>query len=208
MSWVEQSLTPHPTQYRSFRRRSSQPITWLILTNKAVQENKHAKTKYKSSKADKLKYRKTKLPWFSRLLWHSARKRGGLILQWYQRWAPKPTRGTAVKWLKWCCLAQVLAQFPKVCEAVSLHLVEVSPHLSDMQYHKLTNSSQGSAAAQSESSEPCYRSCVSHHNFNVHWYRHLADVPRAPSFFIAHEFFDALPVHKFQVNDVLILDGQ
>ena len=37
---VEQSLTPHPTQYRSFRRRSSQPITWLILTNKAVQENK------------------------------------------------------------------------------------------------------------------------------------------------------------------------
>jgi len=29
---VEQSLTPHPTQYRSFRRRSSQPITWPILT--------------------------------------------------------------------------------------------------------------------------------------------------------------------------------
>jgi len=45
---VEQSLTPHPTQYRSFRRRSSQPITWPILTNKALQENKHAKTKYKS----------------------------------------------------------------------------------------------------------------------------------------------------------------
>ena len=41
MSVSEQSLTPHPTQYRSFRRRSSQPITWLTLTNKAVQENKH-----------------------------------------------------------------------------------------------------------------------------------------------------------------------
>jgi len=56
---VEQSLTPHPsdpTQYRSFRRRSSQPITLPILTKKAVQENKHAKTKYKSDKADKLKY--------------------------------------------------------------------------------------------------------------------------------------------------------
>ena len=25
--WFEQSSTPHPTQYRSFRRRSSQPIT-------------------------------------------------------------------------------------------------------------------------------------------------------------------------------------
>jgi len=103
----------------------------------------------------------------------------------------------------------VLAQFPKVREAVSLHLVEVSPHLSDMQYRKLTNSeaasSQGSAAAQDgSSSEPCYRSCVSHHDFNVHWYRRLDDVPKAPSFFIAHEFFDALPVHKFQVGNVLI----
>jgi len=46
---VEQSLTPHPTQYRSFRRQSSQPITWLILTNKAVQGNKHTVTKYKHS---------------------------------------------------------------------------------------------------------------------------------------------------------------
>ena len=87
------SLTPHPTHNRSFRRRSSQPITWLILTNKAVQENKHtetkhkystrnkhAKTKYKSDKVNNLKNSKTKLPWFSRLLRHSARKRGGLIL--------------------------------------------------------------------------------------------------------------------------------
>ena len=30
------SLTPQPTQYRSFRSRSSQPITWLILTNKTA----------------------------------------------------------------------------------------------------------------------------------------------------------------------------
>ena len=27
VGWMEQSLTPHSTQYRSFRRRSSQPIT-------------------------------------------------------------------------------------------------------------------------------------------------------------------------------------
>jgi len=35
---LEYSLTPHLTQSRSFRRRTSQPITWLILTNKTVQE--------------------------------------------------------------------------------------------------------------------------------------------------------------------------
>jgi len=38
-------------------------------------------TQYKSEKADNLKYSKTKLPWFSCLLQHSVRKRGGLILQ-------------------------------------------------------------------------------------------------------------------------------
>jgi len=32
LDWIEQSLTPQRTQYRSFRRRSSQPITWLLLT--------------------------------------------------------------------------------------------------------------------------------------------------------------------------------
>ena len=38
-------------------------------------------TQYKSEKVDNLKYSKTKLPWFSCLLQHSARKQGGLILQ-------------------------------------------------------------------------------------------------------------------------------
>ena len=72
---------PHPTQYRSLRRRSSQPITWLILANKKVPENTDKQTQYKSEKVNNLKYSKTKLPWFSCLLQYSARKRGGLILQ-------------------------------------------------------------------------------------------------------------------------------
>ena len=78
---VEFNAPPHSTQYRSFRRRSSQPITWLILTNETVRENTDKQTQYKSDKVDKLKYSRTKLPWFSCLLQHSARKRGGLILQ-------------------------------------------------------------------------------------------------------------------------------
>ena len=34
LDWIEYSLTPHLTQYRSFQRRSSQPITscWLLQT--------------------------------------------------------------------------------------------------------------------------------------------------------------------------------
>jgi len=41
----------------------------------------HKLHKYNSEKANKAKYSKTKLPWFNRLLQHSARKRGGLIPQ-------------------------------------------------------------------------------------------------------------------------------
>ena len=83
---------PHSTQYRSFRRQSSQPITWLILTNKTVQENADKQTQYKSEKVDNLKYSTTKLTWFSCLLQHSARKRGGLIL--HCPWAHTGRNGT------------------------------------------------------------------------------------------------------------------
>ena len=74
-------LMPHSTQYRSFWRRSSQPITWLILTNKTVQENTDKKLNT-NQKSKQPKIQQTKRPWFSCLLQHSARKRGGLILQW------------------------------------------------------------------------------------------------------------------------------
>ena len=43
--------------------------------------NTDKQTQYKSEIANNLKYSKTKLPWFSCLLQHSVRKRGGLILQ-------------------------------------------------------------------------------------------------------------------------------
>ena len=45
-------------------------------------KNRHTtKTKDNSDKANNAKYSRTKLAWFSRLIRHSARKRGGLILQ-------------------------------------------------------------------------------------------------------------------------------
>jgi len=39
------------------------------------------KTKHNPEKAKNSKYSKTKLAWFSHLISHTARKRGGLILQ-------------------------------------------------------------------------------------------------------------------------------
>jgi len=40
-----------------------------------------AKTKDNQEKANNTKHSKTKLAWFSRLIRHSAKKQGGLILQ-------------------------------------------------------------------------------------------------------------------------------
>jgi len=73
-------LMPHSTQYRSFWRRSSQPsLDWYWQTKQ------YRKIPIKNSiqirKSKQPKIQQTKLPWFSCLLQHSARKRGGLILQ-------------------------------------------------------------------------------------------------------------------------------
>ena len=63
-NWIglEYSLTPHSTQYRSFQRRSSQPMIWLILTNKTVEENTDKQTPYKSEKVNNLKYGHRSMP--------------------------------------------------------------------------------------------------------------------------------------------------
>ena len=92
---------------------------------------------------------------------------------------------------------------------MSLHLVEVSPWLSQMQYNKLTgqidsNTNTSSPSITSDDSEDLYyKSATSRYGSPVFWYKQLPDVPKSVSFFIAHEFFDALPIHKFQVSQRL-----
>jgi len=59
------------------------PFT-LIHAGKYRTEDKNienTQTKHSPEKANNAKHSVTKLPWFSRLLRHSARKQGGLILQ-------------------------------------------------------------------------------------------------------------------------------
>jgi NADH dehydrogenase [ubiquinone] 1 alpha subcomplex assembly factor 7 len=99
-------------------------------------------------------------------------------------------------------MLRVFMQFPGIKDAVSLHLVEVSPFLSTMQYKKLAHTDQPLANENDTLSDGCYQSCISrYNNIAVNWYKQLSDVPKARSFYVAHEFFDALPVHKFQKVD-------
>uniref|UniRef100_A0A672FGM6 Protein arginine methyltransferase NDUFAF7 n=1 Tax=Salarias fasciatus TaxID=181472 RepID=A0A672FGM6_SALFA len=79
--------------------------------------------------------------------------------------------------------------------SVSLHLVEVSPALSLVQAGSLT--ADGGRAANGED-EAAYRRGETAAGLPVSWYRRLEDVPAGFSIFVAHEFFDALPIHKFQ----------
>ncbi|XP_055902245.1 protein arginine methyltransferase NDUFAF7 homolog, mitochondrial [Eupeodes corollae] len=77
----------------------------------------------------------------------------------------------------------------------SLHLVEVSPHLSKMQASKL-------CFKHNQVDEgPCYWKGETLSGTKVYWYKRLEDVPRGFSIVVAHEFFDALPVHKLQKED-------
>ncbi|XP_004083986.1 protein arginine methyltransferase NDUFAF7, mitochondrial [Oryzias latipes] len=80
--------------------------------------------------------------------------------------------------------------------SVSLHLVEVSPALSVIQAQNLTGGQGGPS-----SDGPVYLRGETAAGLPVSWYRRLEDVPAGFSIFIAHEFFDALPVHKFQRTD-------
>ncbi|XP_013781570.1 protein arginine methyltransferase NDUFAF7, mitochondrial-like [Limulus polyphemus] len=109
-------------------------------------------------------------------------------------------------------MLRVFSQFSDSREVVSLHLVEVSPHLSQLQELKLCGTVsvvKDVLEAEDrqrhlhlhtgpESEEHFYKYNITKHGVPVSWYRHLEDVPRGFSCFIAHEFFDALPIHKFQ----------
>lgn len=113
---------------------------------------------------------------------------------------------------------------------VALHLVELSPTLAQMQENTLcTGAGVGAGAGTpamgddpvlellreyniqsgvSSGNETAFRSARTRFslrddlpNVSVRWYFRLEDVPRLPfTVIIAHEFFDALPIHKFEVR--------
>ncbi|KAL4703359.1 hypothetical protein ACJJTC_013125 [Scirpophaga incertulas] len=90
-------------------------------------------------------------------------------------------------------LLRVLINLGYEAKDLSLHLVEISSTMQNMQANRL---------------------CISHremdiespHNYEgetisgmkVYWYNDLKKVPNNFSWYIAHEFFDVLPIHKFE----------
>ncbi|XP_027476789.1 protein arginine methyltransferase NDUFAF7, mitochondrial isoform X5 [Zalophus californianus] len=93
--------------------------------------------------------------------------------------------------------AKVFSQLGSVlknCD-ISIHLVEVSRKLSEIQALTLT---EEKIPLERNAGSPVYMKGVTKSGIPISWYRDLHDVPKGHSFYLAHEFFDVLPVHKFQ----------
>lgn len=85
----------------------------------------------------------------------------------------------------------------KVLPKVTIHLVELSPTLSLIQANALCVTSQ-------EHEGNCYRKGITEEGVEVCWYYAVEDVPKNFSIIVAQEFFDAVPIRKFQVSILLI----
>lgn len=105
-------------------------------------------------------------------------------------------------------ILRVFKKFHEVHDVVSLHLVEVSPALAQIQAEKLSGekltvkqasqlTDQYNAISTDNQRKPYY-TCTTKYGPTVSWYKSLPEVPVEYSFFVAHEFFDALPICKFQ----------
>ncbi|KAG6461459.1 hypothetical protein O3G_MSEX012652 [Manduca sexta] len=79
---------------------------------------------------------------------------------------------------------------------VSLHLVEISTTMQAIQANRLCMSHRPVDIDMPHNHEGETVSGI-----KVYWYNDLKKVPNAFSWYIAHEFFDVLPIHKFEKTD-------
>ncbi|KAI5799451.1 S-adenosyl-L-methionine-dependent methyltransferase [Pyronema domesticum] len=103
-----------------------------------------------------------------------------------------PGRGTLMD-----DVLRTLSQFRPLASAItSVHLVEASETLRVTQAQLLCNSTTFTENADGS------LSCISKYNgIPITWHPLLSKVPKCSSpFFLAHEFFDALPIHAFEAT--------
>ncbi|KAL3640155.1 hypothetical protein CASFOL_011858 [Castilleja foliolosa] len=113
---------------------------------------------------------------------------------WEQMGQPKrvnlvelgPGRGTLL-----ADLLRGASKFKNFTESLEIHLVECSPALQKLQYQNLNCTTEDGTAEKR-----CFSTLG---GTNVSWHPTLDQVPTGlPTIIIAHEFYDALPVHQFQ----------
>lgn len=126
-----------------------------------------------------------------------------LLNEWQRYGCPKPFRvvelgpgrGTLAN-----DIGRVLSQFSHSKDSASLHLVEISPHLTQIQEQNICGTV--SLIDREENAIDGRMRALTSHGLPITWYRSLEQVPLRTGFtaIIAHEFLDALPIHKFVVR--------
>ncbi|XP_051224746.1 uncharacterized protein [Lolium perenne] len=97
-----------------------------------------------------------------------------------------PGRGTLL-----ADLLRGSAKFVNFTKALNINLVECSPTLQKVQYNTLRCEDEHDGDEKRTVSKLC--------GAPVYWHASLEQVPSGlPTIIVAHEFFDALPIHQFQ----------
>ncbi|KAJ6814703.1 protein arginine methyltransferase NDUFAF7, mitochondrial [Iris pallida] len=100
-----------------------------------------------------------------------------------------PGRGTLM-----ADLLRSSSKFANFIKSLDVHMVECSPTLQKIQHNTLKCVDEVVSEEESTS-----RSTRTLSGVPIHWHSTLEEVPLgSPTIIIAHEFFDALPVHQFQ----------
>ena len=106
---------------------------------------------------------------------------------------------------------------------IALHLVEISPYMANLQEETLCGKTKNyldylkkprndenwvDPHADLPPGQNYYHSATCKYtNYPIYWYRDIHHVPREFNFYVAHEFFDALPIHKLQVKTSTFLNS-
>lgn len=119
--------------------------------------------------------------------------------EWSKMGAPKPFQIVELGPGRGTLSQDILRVFEHFgcLEKANLNLVEVSPVLSDIQAKRLCMKSE----RIDDNNSLIHREGISHQGIAVKWYKGLSDVPKMYTMLVAHEFFDALPIHKFQKTE-------
>ncbi|KAI8066024.1 S-adenosyl-L-methionine-dependent methyltransferase [Thamnidium elegans] len=107
-----------------------------------------------------------------------------------------PGRGTLMS-----DMLRTLSQFPYFYKTITdVHFVEASPGLRKMQRAALVKGSQDNDVIRIEGNkdEPPIETITRSDGVKVSWHDGIEVVPEQWSCIMAHEFFDALPIHSFE----------
>ncbi|SPP83419.1 protein arginine methyltransferase NDUFAF7 homolog, mitochondrial [Drosophila guanche] len=123
-----------------------------------------------------------------------------LVTEWRKMGSPSPFqlvelgpgRGTLAR-----DVLKILTKF-KLGAEFSMHMVEISPYLSKAQAQRFCYTHN---TLPEDAQLPHYQVGTTATGTKAYWHRRLEDIPEGFSLVLAHEYFDALPVHKLQLDN-------